>query len=736
MKSSADVANRVDRLYDLVPVVYRLRDVEQGYPLRALLRVIAEQVNVLEDDISQLYENWFIETCQDWVVPYIGSLVGYQPVFDANELADVSSKQGQARNRVLIPRAEVANTIRFRRRKGTLHLLEDLASAIAGWPSKAVEFYRLLSWTQNINYLHLDRGFNVDLRDGDALDNIGTAFDETARNVDVRRVNSQHFPGYPNIPEVGLYLWRLKSYSVTQTPAYCFEEESPNCYLFSVLGNDTQLFTNPSRDRKHQSSELNLPVPITRRNFETRELEEKPGATTSGVPFYYGDAKSIQILLGPSRDLVPAEQIVPADLTDWTYRPLANQIAVDPVLGRIVFPPGQSRKQGIWVSYFYGFSADIGGGEYEREISQPSGAKVYHVGEKLDVTDTDFKRIGDALTKWKSDGAVHAVIEIQDGGVYTEPLHISLDRDRTLQIRAANKTRPVIRLLDWQTSEPDSLTVTGEAGSYFTLDGLLVTGRGVQIEGNISGVTFRHSTLVPGWGLECNCEPRRTNDASLVLIDAPVCLTVEHSIVGGIQVDRDEVRLDPLLIRISDSILDATSADGIAIGAEAGLCAHSKITILRSTVFGQLQSRELDLVENSILMGVIMICRRQQGCIRFSYVTPGSRTPRRYECQPDLVLRAVDSLLAKNDITQAEAAVLRQSEALRVEPEFNSIRYGTPTYCQLADACATEISRGAEDKSEMGVFHDLFQPQRADALRLRLAEYSPAGIDVGLLFAN
>src|SRR5258708_1330277 len=69
-----------DRLYELVPVVYRLRDAEQGYPLRALLQAIAEQANLIEDDIARLYENWFIETCDDWVVPYIGALVGYQPV--------------------------------------------------------------------------------------------------------------------------------------------------------------------------------------------------------------------------------------------------------------------------------------------------------------------------------------------------------------------------------------------------------------------------------------------------------------------------------------------------------------------------------------------------------------------------------------------------------------------------------------------------------------------------------
>jgi len=59
----------IDRLYKLLPAIYRIRDAEQKYPLQALLRVIAEQVNVVEDDIGRLYENWFIETAEEWAVP-------------------------------------------------------------------------------------------------------------------------------------------------------------------------------------------------------------------------------------------------------------------------------------------------------------------------------------------------------------------------------------------------------------------------------------------------------------------------------------------------------------------------------------------------------------------------------------------------------------------------------------------------------------------------------------------
>src|SRR5262249_24215657 len=68
-----------DRLSELLPVIYRQRDLGVGTPLRQLLGVIAEQVDLVENDIAQLYENWFIETCEDWVVPYIGDLIGYIP---------------------------------------------------------------------------------------------------------------------------------------------------------------------------------------------------------------------------------------------------------------------------------------------------------------------------------------------------------------------------------------------------------------------------------------------------------------------------------------------------------------------------------------------------------------------------------------------------------------------------------------------------------------------------------
>src|SRR5206468_3738588 len=72
---TASTIARDDRLYNLLPAIYRERDAAEGYPLRALLGTIGEQAALVEGDIRRLYDDLFIETCRDWVIPYIGELV-------------------------------------------------------------------------------------------------------------------------------------------------------------------------------------------------------------------------------------------------------------------------------------------------------------------------------------------------------------------------------------------------------------------------------------------------------------------------------------------------------------------------------------------------------------------------------------------------------------------------------------------------------------------------------------
>lgn len=753
---------RQDRLFQLLPAIYRIRDEERGFPLRAWLRVISAQVNVVEDDIAQLYDNWFIETCQDWVVPYIGDLIGWTLPSDAGRPG--ASSADRSRNRVLMPRREIANLIRDRRRKGSLSLIEDLAFSVAGWPARAVEFRRRLVEAQSLNYLRLDRGRSLDFHRDGALDRLGTAFDCAAHVVDVRRPNSKHSPGYFNLPSVGLYIWRLRSYPLRFAPAACIEEVDPNCFTFSVLGHDSPLFNQPAAesDPTTIAREINVPARITRYELDARcpgPHHPRPCASAK----YYGDGKSFVIWrMAAQREaadartgrpkyvaqLVPRESIVVSDLSNWeSYLPRRGTVAVDPTLGRIRFAEEETPKHGVWVSYHYGFSADIGGGCYSRPVLQPASEpfaffRVTKGGE--------LATIEDALSAWRKEAnpPARAVIEIGDNGVYTERLRIELRKGENLQLRAANGFRPVIRLLDWRVEGPDVLVVQGEAGSRFSLDGILVAGRNIELSGDLYEVSLRHCTLVPGWAVHCDCEPKRPAEPSIDILSPNICLEICHSIVGRIQVRPDVppietgpngpvaeavtqtarcagigpgVRIDPISIRICDSIVDATSDTREAIGAPGCPVAHARLTILRCTIFGRVEAHTIELGEDSIFTGKITVARRQQGCLRFCSVVPGSRTPRRYRCLPDLV--------------DGDPAT-RDQERDRVRPRFRSTRYGSPDYARLADSCAVEVLGGAHDESEMGVFHDLFQAQRLAVLEDRLEEFVPAATDAGVLFAD
>ena len=166
-----------ERLYGLLPAVYRLRDAEQGEPLRALMAAFAQQFAALEENIDQLYDDQFIETCAAWVAPYIGDLIGYRP------LHGVTPK-------VASPRAEVANTIAYRRRKGTALMLEQLASDVTDWPAHAVEFFELLTVSQYMKHIRLHAPATANLRNLRATLLEGGAFGKFAHTPEMRRPES------------------------------------------------------------------------------------------------------------------------------------------------------------------------------------------------------------------------------------------------------------------------------------------------------------------------------------------------------------------------------------------------------------------------------------------------------------------------------------------------------------------------------------------------------------------
>jgi hypothetical protein len=555
-----------------------------------------------------------------------------------------------------------------------------------------------------------ERGRLLDLRDGSALAVAGGPFEETSRTVDVRRANSARRQGGWTPAGVGLFVWRLKPYSLTSSPAYCIDR-ARNLYTFSILGNETPLVTKPVPEPSpaHIAAVDNVPAFITRRLLHDRLAD------------YYGPGKSLVIRRDGEDQPVPPADIVVADLSDWRYRPKRGQVAVDPELGRIAFGSRSAPRQGVWVDYHHAFGADMGGGEYERPDREPlpMAADFYRVGPGQ-----PYQRIMDAYRAWQGERSPErtGIIEITHSGAYQEQLDFDLDPGDHLELRAAEGTRPVIRLLDWYSNRPDALNIRAVHGDCapherprVVLDGLLVAGRGINVTGPMGAVVVRHSTLVPGWSLEPECEPHSPEEPSIVLDRTTACLQIEHSILGTIEVIGDEVSEDPLDIHLRDSVLDATGDDREALSAPDCRHAHAVLHLHRTTVIGEVHTHAVQIAENSVFTGRLHVARRGIGCLRHCYVPPGSRTPRRHRCQPDLVGR---------------------EQAARVRPSFTSERYGTPWYGQLADGCAEEIRRGADDGAELGAFHDLYRPQREDGLRARLAEYTPAGADAGIFFVT
>ena len=618
-----------DRLFDLLPLIYRQRDADNGGALRALLRVLEEQWVAVEGEVAQMYRNWFIETCDDWVVPYIGDLLGH-PVPPAP--LDRSNRSVSELTAVLAPRREVANAIRYRRRRGTLALLEELARDVAGWPARAVEFDRLVAHAAALNHAREHRAGTADLRRGDALDLLGSAFDLLPHTVDTRRPGSGYSTGVYNTSSVVLFIPRLRSFSVTRGEAFRVEEAGDGCFSFSALGNSAPLFRapDPEPDAAHIAGETNLPGPIRRRAFEERAVENGVERRQASAD-YYGAGRSVEIRAHhwgrmDGAEVVPRERIIPADLTGWQYRPKAGQIAVDPVLGRLAFAPGDEPHSDVIVSYYYGSAAEVGGGEYRRGAPSPADARVYPVtaGGK-----EDFHELEKALHQWRTEQPPHGIVEIGDSQVYTVPkFALEIGEGQHLEIRAAEGCRPILRLVDLRAGRGDAMVVTGTAHSRLTLNGLMVTGRALQIRGELAVLTIRHCTLVPGWALNHDCRPRQPQEPSLVLAETGVEVKIRNSILGAIEVQPGGARSQPNRLNISDSVLDSTSRNLAAIRTTEGLFASVDLSIRRSTVLGGMGVHQLTLGENSIFTAPVQVARRQDGCVRYSYVAPGSRTRR------------------------------------------------------------------------------------------------------------
>ena len=673
-------------LFELLPALHRLRDAAQGDQLRTLLNLVTREVRLLEDDIARLYDNWFIETCEEWVVPYIADLLGVKG------LPGPSSPDIPA---AFTQRGFVANTLAYRRRKGTSAVLEQLARDLTGWRCKVVEYFERTTTVQHVNHPRAAHAFAANIRSTWANQFHDTPFDQASHLADVRHIDVRR--GRHNAPHVGLFLWRVQSYLLEDVTA---REVDGLRFTLNPLGRDAPLFNVPQTedDIAQPSDPVHVPMPITRYDLH-RDLA-----------LFYGDATSARSLRLVTGGVVrPAAEVRAGFLDDtatgWAHTALPGQVVIDPELGRVAFdapPPAP-----VTASFAYGFGGDLGGGPYDRRASVQAFLQA-GVGWQMGVfhepppdQSTIVSTLAAAVQEWNQQPAgTQGVIALMDSRSHDEVLTTAARRIRIpegsqlLVVAAGWPSEIVDGVPAWRAGQlaptgvrphlRGTIEVIGTAAPGSTkpggliLNGILLEGTVAVQPGNLGALALAHCTLPPGTS------------------------TITTGINPGLALELTRVVCGDLTV--GASVRSARLADTIVDGDVTA----PELLVEASTVFGSTSASTLH-ASNSIFAGQVTVARRQEGCVRFCYLPLDSEAPRRYHCQPS-----------------------DASAATRVRPLFASVRHGDPDYALLAETCPPEIATGADDEGEMGAWHFVRGPQRLRMLQQALDEYLRFGLEAGV----
>lgn len=689
-------------------------------PLQSLLLVVQEQLAVLAEDLDQLYDDQFIETCASWVIPYIGDLIGYQSV---KGIAPAIANR----------RADVAETISLRRRKGTVLVMEQLARDVTGWGAHAVEFFQVLGDTQYMNHLRLWSYYGPNLRCWKVGTYITRGFDRTPHKVDVRRIAARR--GRYNIQNIGIFLWSLNAYRVTMQQASVSAADAQSL-RFNALGMDIPLFhraISQGDEIAERARPFNVPDRLKRRVL----CDDLPNGVGS---VYYGEGKSLVIYLDD--EVLNPYEIKVATLAgadgSWANMPAAGSLfraVVDPELGRIALPPAAAGGSlpAVKVSYHYGFNADMGGGEYPRSDTflVRDDAFVFPFPDTAAIPRyaTLQQALDFAAGELTASGAV--AVEIGNSEIHpqggTLDLSVDVPAGCTIELRAANETRPTLLL----SSE---IVVSGEGNSTFALNGLLIAASAGMTPGSpspaalvhvpatrpdgspnlLETLAVRHSTLVPGWSVLADGTPQFGTAATLIAEAAGTTVSASQSILGAVRT------IEFVTVKASDSIIDATDPTNVAFADLDDVSGGGELTLDGCSVVGKVHAVLLRLVSNTIFWAgllagdtwttALISDRKQEGCIRFSFLPAGAKTPRRFEC--------VERVIAGP------------------QPIFFALRYGRPGYLKLLTSTPDVVRRGADDGGEMGAYHFVLAPLRETDLRVRMEEYMPVGLEFGFIYQN
>jgi hypothetical protein len=737
-----------DKLWALLPDVYRAQDTEQfgaNGPLRELVNRIGAQAANVRRNIDRLWEDQSIETCDDWVIPYIGDLL-------ATNLVPGLGARGQ--------RLDVANTISYRRRKGTVAVLEQIATNITGCDAKVVEFFRRLGRTRH----GLDPALGQPLLQGDAVaqlqqaeglvgavtrtgiggfadlrnvygaSNARTAFDEYFYTADLRAGDGT--TGWYNIPSLGVFLWRLQSFLAGPVTPVAVHG-CPDWYTFDPTGRDVPLFaaqrsTDTLGDGWVSPQPVQLATPISQALLDANAAAYDP-ATANALLLL-----TQPLQLYPNPEVMILQDAATGQDAAATATLPATAVLLRPARGRFRVeaspPPGP-----VVAKYCYGFASQIGAGPYDRRVTGatiPAPAPV-----------TQVPAGADALT---TPGVIPGAGTLTIGGSLTCDGAAAVQVTGALTLQAAIQACPLIRL------PPDSSwEIHGTPGATLVLDGLFVSGGDVVLTGSFDSVTLNCCTFDPGteaapgeaasppgsFALSADLRPLRptrlwieatittlnaarcilgairTRAAGRVITPLPLSATTHPAAVGRVITPLPlSATTHPAAVgtvatlSLSETIVQglADGDDGTALHFSDGAASLSRCTVLGPTVLHRVD------VSESILRDLATVDDTQDGCVRFSAWASGSTLPRKYE---SVSIPAGAGLFTSTDFGQPGYAQLLASADASILPTRLAPGASAPT-----------IIAGAADGSEMGCFAREKTPQKLRGLLLKFQEYMPAGL--------
>ena len=269
-----------DRLYELLPAVYRERDAEHGYPLRGAAAASSPSSSTSSRATSR---------SSGTTSSSRPAAAGSSPTSATSSATTCSSTAAAARATAnelftdlagpdlrpavaIRTRADVAKTIYYRRRKGTLPMLEELARDVTGWPAHAVEFFELLGWTQHLEHLRPQAAGSTCARS--SATSASTARSTRRATPSTWRRSRRATAGTRSRTSASSSGGSCPT-ARSSTPA---GGPTPWRFYFSPLGNPAPLFTRWRREGEETglATELHVPGPI-RRAFFGLDLRLHPG---------------------------------------------------------------------------------------------------------------------------------------------------------------------------------------------------------------------------------------------------------------------------------------------------------------------------------------------------------------------------------------------------------------------------------------------------------------------------